>query len=133
MVHKTKIQMQNNKNSNLLLTYADMMRDEEFPMFNNDKDRIKYMKHAYKNMSLAKSFSIFYGVEVSPEIKKDKSINQVNIINLGEIYAGTVKEITKTQISFNIPGVKEEIISKENFSTCIDYVQNYLHPLQTIH
>ena len=118
--------MQNNKNSNLLLTYADMMRDEEFPMFNNDNDRIKYMKNAYKNMSLAKSFSIFYGVEVSPEITKDKSINQVNIINLGEIYAGTVKEITKTQISFSIPGVKEEIISKENFSTCIDYVQNYL-------
>ena len=55
--------MQNNKNSNLLLTYADMMRDEDFPMFNSDKDRIKYMKHAYKNMSLAKSFSIFYGVE----------------------------------------------------------------------
>ena len=55
--------MQNNKNSNLLLTYADMMRDEEFPMFNNDKDRIKYMKNAYKNMSLAKAFSIFYSFD----------------------------------------------------------------------
>ena len=31
MVHKTKIQMQNNKNSNLLLTYADMMRDDNIP------------------------------------------------------------------------------------------------------
>ena len=117
--------MQNNKN-NSLLTFADVMGDNGFSVFGSEKERLKYMKNAYKNISLTKAFSIFYGVEISQETKKDKSINQVNIINLGEIYAGTVKEITKTYISFTIPGVKEEIICKENFSTCLDYIQNYL-------
>jgi len=116
--------MQNKTNS--LLTATDLMIDGEFPMFKNDKERLKYMKQAYGNMSLAKAFAIFYGVEVSPEVKKDRSINQVNIINVGDICAGIVKEITKTQISFVIPGVKEEIISRENFSTCLDSIQNYL-------
>lgn len=118
--------MQENKNKERLLTYADITCDNDFPMFKNDKERLKYMKQAYGNMSLAKSFAIFYGVEISQDVKKDKSINQVNTINLGDVYAGTVKEITKTHITFDLPGVKEEIISKENFVTCIDSIQNYL-------
>lgn len=117
--------MQKN-NKARLLTYADVMADGEFPLFKNDKERIKYMKQAYGDMPLAKSFAIFYGVEISPEIKKDRSINNVSTINLGEVYAGTVKEITKTHITFSLPGVKEELISRENFTTCLDHIQAYL-------
>lgn len=109
-----------------LLTYADINADELFPIFKNDKERLKYMKQAYGNMSLAKAFGTFYSTEISQDVKTNKSINQVITISLGEIYSGTVKEITKTHIVFDVPGVKEEIVSKENFTTCLDNIQNYL-------
>lgn len=114
------------KNRQRLLTYADIIGDGEFPMFKNDKERIKYMNNAYRNVPIAKSFSIFYGLEVAPELKSNKTINHVNVIELGKIYNGEVKEFTKTSLTFSISGVKEEIICKENFSTCYDNIQEYL-------
>lgn len=118
--------MANNKNRQRLLTYADITCDGEFPLFKNDRERIKYMKNAYGNMSLAKSFSIFYGLEISPEVKQNKSINQVVTISIGETYLGQVKDFDKTTLTFSVPGVKEEIICKENFSSCFDNIQEYL-------
>ena len=118
--------MANNTNKPRLLTFADINKEEDFPLFKNDKERIAYMKKAYGNMSIAKSFSIFYGVEVSQETKQNKSINTVQVIELGNIYSGIVKSFGKNGIVFEIPGVKDEIISKENFNDCADAINNYL-------
>ena len=117
--------MANNKNTKLL-TYKEVYGENDFPYFKNDIERIKYMKKAYGNMSLAKSFAIFYGIEVSPEVKVNKSINTVQTIELGKVYSGTVKSFDKNGIIFEIPGVKEEILSKENFNDCADSINNYL-------
>jgi ribosomal protein S1 len=116
----------NYKNNNRLLTAADIYGDDDFPMFKNDSERLKYMKKAYGNMSLAKSFSIFYGLELSPEVKANKSINTVQVIELGKTYSGIVKSFGKNGIVFEVPGVKDEIISKENFNDCADAINNYL-------
>ena len=118
--------MANNINKQRLLTAADIYSDENFPYFKNDIERIKYMKKAYGNMSIAKSFSIFYGVEVSQETKQNKSINTVQVIELGKIYSGIVKSFGKNGMVFEVPGVKDEIISKENFNDCADAINNYL-------
>ena len=107
-----------------LLTAADM--ENLFGGFNNDKERIKYMSHAYKNINLAKAFGIFYNMEVDNSLKSNKAINTVSIIEIGNVYMGTVKEFTKTSLTFDVPGVKEEIIAKDNFTTCIDEVNAYL-------
>jgi len=118
--------MANNTSKQRLLTAADIYSDENFPYFKNDVERIKYMKKAYGNMSIAKSFSIFYGVEVSQETKQNKAINTVQVIELGKIYSGIVKSFGKNGIAFDVPGVKDEIISKENFNDCSDAINNYL-------
>lgn len=118
--------MANNTNKQRLLTAADIYSDDNFPYFKNDIERIKYMKKAYGNMPIAKSFSIFYGVDISEDTKRNKSINTVQIIELGNVYSGTVKSFGKNGIVFEIPGVKDEIISKENFNDCIDSINNYL-------
>ena len=119
--------MANNKNTKeRLLTYADIYEAGEFPLFKNDKERINYVKNAYKNIPLAKAMSIYYGIEISPEIKQNRSINQIVNIDLGQILVGTVKELTKQRITFDVPGVKEEIVCKENFASCEENVQNYL-------
>lgn len=113
-----------NENLKRLITNEDVK--DVFTGFKNDKERIKYVSRAYKNMNLAKAFGVFYGMEVSNELKQNKSINVVNKIELGQVYSGTVKVIDKGYISFDVPGVKEEIFSKENFNDCIDMVNAYL-------
>ena len=118
--------MANNTNKQRLLTNADINGDSNFPMFKSDKERIKYMAKAYGNMSLAKSFSIFYGIDIAPEVKQNKSINNVVTIELGQIYSGFVKSFDKNGIVFELPGVKDEIISKENFNDCATEINAYL-------
>ena len=87
-------------NTGKLITAADC--DDIFSGFKNDKERLKYMKNSpYSKMSLAKSFSIFYGIEVDPAVKSDKSVNNVNVIKIGNVYSGTVKEFTKNSLTFD--------------------------------
>ena len=51
------------KNVANLLTNTDV-EDEMFSKFKSDKERIRYMSQAYKNMSLAKAFSVYYDVPI---------------------------------------------------------------------
>ena len=112
------------KNTKTLITAADL--EDVFNDFKSDKERIKYMKQNYGDMDLAKSFEIFYGIKVSPAAKKSKTINTITNIIIGNVYEGTVASFNNRGITFEIPGVKEEIISKETFSDCFDEVQNYI-------
>lgn len=115
--------MAKNKNTKeRLLTAVDI--EDVFSGFTSERDRIKYMSRAYKNMSIADSFAKFYGIELDGTSKKE--INTVTIIEIGECYTGTVTSIDKSGVVFSVPGVKEEIVSKENFSDCMDSIQNYL-------
>lgn len=111
--------------NNKLITAADMYDVLDAP-FKTEKDRIKYMSKAYKNMSIAKAFSVFYNIELSQETKANKSINTINVIEVGNVYTGTVKTFSKCEITFDVPGVKEEIVCRENFTSCMENVQQYL-------
>ena len=110
-----------------LLTFKEVHgSNDDFELFNDDKERIKYMNNAYKDMSISKAFAIYYNMEISPETKQNKLINTVSSIELGKVYLGTVKDLINKNITFNIPGVKEEIICKEDFSDCIPNISAYL-------
>lgn len=112
------------KNTKTLITAADL--EDIFTDFKSDKERIKYMNENYGGMDLAKSFEIFYGMKISSAAKKSKTINTITNIVIGNVYEGTVASFNHRGITFEIPGVKEEIVSKETFSDCFDEVQNYL-------
>lgn len=113
------------KNNQKLITSGDVFDVLDSP-FKTDRDRIKYISKNYGRMSVAKAFSIYYGLELSDEIKSNKSINQINSIEVGKLYTGTVKSFDKNGIVFDMPGIKEEIVCKESFATCVDSVTNYL-------
>lgn len=100
--------------------------DDVFGGFKNDRERIKYMSKAYGHMNIAKAFEVYYGVSVDSSLKSNKAINTVNTITIGNVYSGSVKEFTKSTLVFDIPGVKEEIIAKDNFTSCADAVNAYL-------
>lgn len=107
-----------------LLTNADFT--STFGPFRNDRDRIKYMSKAYKKMNLAKAFAVFYGMELPETLTKNYNINRVVEIELGGTYTGTVLNFDEDELTLTIPGVKEEIISLDNFNNCKDAVDNYL-------
>ena len=106
-----------------LITAADVTDILESP-FADDKERIKYISQHYGNMSVAKAFSVYYGLDLDDDKKSNKNV--VNNIELGKIYTGTVKEFTKNIMTFDVPGIKEELICKEPFATCMDSIRNYL-------
>lgn len=117
--------MKNKKNTpTKLLTYKDIEED----VFNimSDKERINYIKHAYAHMSLAKAMSVYYGEEISNEVKNSPVVNNIVNIELGQVYVGEVENFNKTSITFTIPGVKEELYCNENFTSCADAINQYL-------
>ena len=107
-----------------LITASDSFDVLESP-FKDEKDRIRYITEHYGKMDIAKAFSLYYGLELTNE-DKDNDVNVVNVIELGKIYTGTVKEFTKNIMTFDVPGVKEELVCKEPFATCMDSINNYL-------
>lgn len=107
-----------------LLTYNDFSEDL-FSEIADDKNRIKYVSKAYKNLNLSKAFQIYYGLEISAEVAKNTNINKVYTLEIGKVYNGTVESYGKNSIVFTIPGVKDEIVCKENI-TDNDNFQNYL-------
>ena len=116
--------MQNNK----LLTFTEIEGNGEFPFFKTDKERIKYTSQAYKRFNVAKAFDIFYSLELDKEVTKKyaKTMSNVENIIVGNVYLGTVEEFKKNTLTFTIPGVKEEIICRDNFNSCINYIETYL-------
>lgn len=119
--------MRKNKSKKLVanvLTANDF--DDDFGGM-TDRNRIKYISSNYANMSLTQAFGKFYNEKFAQEVFANKAINNVVNIEVGACYCGAVKNISDNGIiSFEMPGVKEEIVTKENFSSCRDAVENYL-------
>lgn len=94
--------------------------------FNTDADRIKKVSAEYKKVGIAKAFSLYYGLTLSNEIKQNRQINNISVLEVGKIYTGTVRGIENGNIEIFYPGCKEDIVCKESFASCIDSINNYL-------
>lgn len=110
---------------NTLLKFEDV--SDVFSGFKNDKERIKYMSREYRKYSIVEAFSLFYNQNFGEELTNDKNINNVTLLEVGKFYTGYVKNFTDGgNIVFEIPGIKEEIVSQDNFNSCMEHLQNYL-------
>lgn len=116
--------MKKNTKNEPLLTVKDEL--DVFGPFKNDKERIKYISRAYKHLSIAKAFEKYYGLQVSQEIKRNWNVNDVIKIEVGKIYTGTVKQFNDKYMLFEVPGVKDELISKEALWCYGTAINNYL-------
>ena len=94
--------------------------------FKTDRERINWMKKNYGHLTIPEQFAVFYGNEVNTNVKKSSRINNPVNIEIGGSYKGTVVQINHRGIVFDVPGVKDEVLSKEDFSDCMDAVHNYL-------
>lgn len=109
-----------------LLTFKEIDTDDKFPYFKNDKERIKYISNAYKSYNLVNAFKAFYNLDFEDTLVKNNSVNKVYTLELGNTYTGNVESFNKNGIVFNVPGVKDEIVCKENFTDCETNINNYL-------
>lgn len=115
------------KKQNYITCQNTDMNDPFESTFMNDKDRMAKLSRNYKNVDIAEAFATYYGFELSDDTKNKKQIECTTGLELGKIYTGTVKEISKTSIEFAFPGAKEfSVVCKESFATCYDALQNYL-------
>lgn len=94
-----------------------------FSEFDDDKVRIKVLSKQFKNSSIIDAFNMYYDMHIE---NKNNSNNTVYNLELGKIYTGKVKEFDGNHIEFEIDGIKEEIICKENFNYCYIEVQTYI-------
>lgn len=116
------------KTTNLIDKISIELDDVLASNYMTDRDRIKYFSNVSKvdDLSIAETFALAYPGQVSTESKKDRMMNVVTNIEVGQLYLGEVKELDKNTLTFTIPGVKEELVCKENFNSCIDSLRNYL-------
>lgn len=92
----------------------------------NDAKRIKAISKDYNKVGIAKAFSLYYGITLSNEIKQNRQVNNVSVLEIGKIYTGSVKSIENGTIEISYAGCKEDIVCKESFASCVDSVTNYL-------
>lgn len=100
-----------------------MLAESIFDGYSKESKRIRSLSAKYKNDSIADAFAQEYGLKI--DTKEAHSLDVV-VLELGKVYSGTVKEITKRGITFEIPGLKDEIVCKENLSNSIEAIQTYL-------
>ena len=113
--------MARKNNNEAVLTFKDF--EDIFNGFASERQRIKYMSKHYGNMNVTDAFAKFYDTTIEANAK---DVNKVTTIELGRCYWGTVESISKQGVEFSMPGIKEQIVSKENFTDCMDYVQTWL-------
>lgn len=104
----------------------DIVSDNDgFSVFKDDKARIKKLTQQYKNSSIVDAFNSYYGLNIP---RPENTVNE-NVFNLelGKVYLGKVKEFDGTHIEFEMKGIKEEILCKENFNYCYVEMQTYLN------
>ena len=98
-----------------LITFEDFSNND-FPVFKNDRERIKYMSNAYRKMNLVDAFKKFYSLSIDDKLIDNSNVNNVYTLEIGKFYYADVDQITKRQIVFNVSGIKDEVICKESFS-----------------
>lgn len=115
------------ENKTRLITNDDICDEKNFSSFRSDKDRIKYISKEYKSMSIVDAFKTFYHEDISETLSNKHSVaNHIYSLVPGNIYNGTVETFNKRAMTFSLPGVKDEIICKENLWSCNENIENYL-------
>lgn len=99
------------------------MTEGEFPLFEDGKKRISRISNDYADYSISDAFNRYYQVKSSHKV--DDAMNEVTPIVIGDVYLGTVKELDKGILTFDIPGVNEELVCMENMNPYLDHLREY--------
>ena len=94
-----------------------------FPVFKSEKNRISYISNAFGNLSIADAFAKYYNKKKSKDVSP--AVNNVITMEVGQVYLGNIKDLEKGNITFELPGVNEEIICNENLNAHLDALRNY--------
>lgn len=110
-----------------LYTARDLDQSNEFPAFSSERDRLRYMSEHYGKFDIVKAFSLYYNKNVNVSKETAENMFNVTTMELGKTVLATVKSWNKDGMEFEIPGVKEEIVTSERFDKSNLHFQQYLN------
>ena len=111
-----------------LLGAGDLDRSNEFPVFNSERERLRYMKDKYSKFDIAKAFSLYYNENVNVKNISNENVFNVTTLEIGKVVEATVKDWNGDgTLAFYVPGVKEEIVTNERFEHSNLHFQQYLN------
>ena len=111
-----------------LYTAGDLDRSNEFPVFNSERERLRYMKDNYGGFDIVKAFSLYYNENVNVKKTSGENVFNVTTLEIGKVVEAGVKEWNEDgSLVFYVPGVKEEIVTNERFEHSNLHFQQYLN------
>lgn len=111
-----------------LYTAGDLDQSNEFPVFNSERERLRYMKDKYSGFDIAKAFSLYYNENVKTNKNNIANIFNVTTLEIGKVVEAQVKDWNDDgTLVFYVPGVKEEIVTNERFEHSNLHFQQYLN------
>lgn len=105
------------------LTGIENTAEDLLNSFTRESDRVKYISNKYAKTDIAQAFAAVYGKETT-NVESTKF--DVVHLKVGEIYKGQVREINRRGIIFDIPGVKDEVVCRENILQNPDAINAFL-------
>lgn len=116
------------KASKNLYTAGDLDQSNEFPVFNSERERLRYMKDKYSSFDIAKAFSLYYNENVNVKKSYNENVFNVTTLEIGKVVEAQVKDWNDDgTLTFYVPGVKEEIVTNERFEHSNLHLQQYLN------
>lgn len=107
------------------MTIRDIENGSDFPYFNSEKERLRYMKDNYSHMTVGESFAKYFKLKNSPGVNSGIDV-AVDEISVGSIIKVTVESIHDGVISATYSACKGDIVVSDNLLSHENHFKHYL-------
>ena len=110
-----------------LLTIKEIEGDSDFPYFNNEKERLRYMKDNYSDFTLSESFAKYLNLPLK-DAKKLPQVSDIDValIQIGRIVRVKVSRIEDGKVFVDSSGFKETFFVNDNLLSHETHFKHYL-------
>ena len=110
-----------------LLTIKEIENGSDFPYFDNEKERLRYMKNNYSDFTLTESFAKYLNLSVK-DSKKLPEVSDIDIsfIQVGQIIRMKVSRIENGKVFVDSSGFKESFFIHDDLLSHENHFKHYL-------
>lgn len=110
-----------------LLTIKEIENGSDFPYFNNEKDRLRYMKDNYSDFTLQESFIKYLNLSAK-DTKKLPKVSDLNtsLIQIGQIVRLKVSRVENGKVFVDNSGFKETFFVHDDVLSNENHFKHYL-------
>ena len=110
-----------------LLTIKEIENGSEFPYFNNEKERLRYMKDNYSDFTLSESFAKYLNLSAKDSKKLPKvSDVDISLLKMGQIIRVKVSKVENGKVFVDSSGFKETFFVHDDVLSHENHFKHYL-------